>query len=187
MSTQKVTDKILEDAKIEAQEILAKYEKEAKSIADELGDRITQKKKQVEKEIEERRETEIMRTISQQRLALNMKQTAHKQLIIQNIIDEAVAELPGHRDYLTFLKNLISKSGETDGELLLSKNDFSRYRGDLEKYLHSEGINFKIAQDAGIRAGLIIKRGTTSYIGSLDIILELLSDEMAIAISRVLF
>jgi vacuolar-type H+-ATPase subunit E/Vma4 len=187
MSTQKVTDKILEDAKIEAQEILAKYEKEAKSIADEFGDRITQKKNHVEKEVTERKENEIMRTISQQRLALNMKQTAHKRSLIQNVIDEAVSNLPKHRDYLTFLKNLISKSGEIEGTLLLSKNDFSRYRGDLEKFLHSEKINLKIVQDPGIRAGLIIKRGTTNYIGSLDIILELLSDEMAIAISKELF
>jgi V/A-type H+-transporting ATPase subunit E len=186
MSTQKVTDKILEDAKKEAEEILAKYKKEASSIADEFGERIAQRKKQMEKEIEERRETEVMRALSQQRLALNMKQTAHKRSLIQNVIDDAVSKLPEHSDYLTFLKNLIKKSDEKDGDLLLSKHDFSRYRADLEKFLRSEKINLKITQDPDIRAGLIIKRGATSYIGSLDIILELLSDEMAIAISEIL-
>lgn len=186
MSTQKVTDKILEDAKKEAREILAKYEKEAAAIAKDMSARVAKKKTQIEKEIEERRDAQIMRTISQQRLALNMKETAHKWSLIQSVIDEAASKLPEHSDYLTFLKNLIKKSGANEGELLLSKHDFSRYRDDLEKFLRIEKMNFKIIQDPGIRAGLVIKRGSANYIGSLDIILELQSDEMAIAISKTL-
>ncbi|UCD20280.1 MAG: V-type ATP synthase subunit E [candidate division WOR-3 bacterium] len=184
MSTQKVIDKILEDAKKDAEEITLKYKKEASSIAGEFDEQIAQKQQRIKKEIEERRETHIMRTISQRRLTLNMKQTEHRWNLIRKIIDEAVAKLPEHTEYLTFLKNLIKKSGEREGELLLSKHDFSRYRSDLEKFLRSEKINLKVNQDSDITAGVIIKRGTANYIGSLDIILELLSDELAIAISK---
>ncbi|UCF70558.1 MAG: V-type ATP synthase subunit E [candidate division WOR-3 bacterium] len=186
MSTQKVIDKILEDAKKDAEEITAKHKKEASSIAEEFDEKIAQKKRQIKKEIEEQRETHIMRTISQQRLRLNMKQTEHRWNLIKKIIDEAVAKLPEHTDYLMFLKNLIKKSGEREGELLLSKHDFGHYRNDLEKFLRSEKINLKVNEDSDITAGLIIKRGTTNYIGSLDIILELLSDEIAITISKTL-
>ncbi len=186
MSTQKVIDKILADAKKDAEEITEKYKKEASSIAEEFDEKIAQKKRQIKKEIEEQRETHIMRTISQRRLTLNMKQAEHRWDLIKKIIEEAVAKLPEHTDYLTFLKNLIKKSGEKEGELLLSKHDFSHYRSDLEKFLRSEKINLKVNQDSDITAGLIIKRGTTNYIGSLDIILELLGDELAIAISNTL-
>lgn len=186
MAAQSVTDKIIEDARKEAREIISKYEQEAKSIADDFAARIADKNEQIEQEIRERREAEIMRAVSQQRLALNMKRTAHRQNLIREIIDEAVSEMPGHKNYLAFLQNLIVKSGEDQGELLLSKADFARYRGELEKFQQREDLNMKIAADAEIKGGVVIRHGTTSHIGSLDIITELLSDELAIAISGIL-
>ncbi len=187
MSTQQVTDKILHDAKKNAQDILAEYKNEAEKIAADFAQRIEQKKQQINKEIEERKETEIMRGLSQHRLALNRKQTEYKQGLISVIIDEAVSRLNDNEEYPTFLKALIKKSDEKRGELLLSKADLKRFRGDLEKFLAREELELKIIEDDSIRGGLTIKRGTTSYIGSLDIILELLSEELAIAISKSMF
>ncbi|MBE0432426.1 hypothetical protein IBX73_03040 [candidate division WOR-3 bacterium] len=186
MATQSVTDRIIEDARKEAQEILSKYEQEAKSIADDFATRSAARSEQIEKEIRERRDAEIMRAVSQQKLALNMKRTAHRQSLIRGIVDEAMSTLPGHKDYLAFIQDLSMESGENQGELLLSKADFARYRGDLEKFLRRKGLKMEIAADAGIKGGVVIKHGTTSYIGSLDIITELLSDSMAIAISGIL-
>jgi V/A-type H+-transporting ATPase subunit E len=187
MSAQKVTDKILEDAKKDAQEILAKYKKEASSIADDFSDRAAKKKQQIEKEINARGEIEIMHAVSQQRLAINMKQTAHRRELIQKIIDEVVSKLPEHSDYPTFLKNMIKNSSENEGELLLSSTDIKRHRDELEKYMKKEGLNLKISTGEGMKGGIIIRKGKTDYIGSLDIIIELLSDELAIVVSKELF
>ncbi|MDH4210486.1 MAG: hypothetical protein OEV79_03470 [candidate division WOR-3 bacterium] len=187
MSTQQVTEKILHDAENNAQEILAEYKNEAEKITTDFAQRIEQKKQQINKEVEERKETEIMRGLSQHRLALNRKQTEHKQNLIKVTIDEAISKLNDHDEYPTFLKALIKKSDEKKGELLLSKADLKKFRGDLEKFLATEEMELKVIEDDSIRGGLIIKRGTTSYIGSLDIILELLSEELAIAISKSMF
>ena len=187
MSTQQVTDKILHDAKTNAQEILAEYKKEAEKIAADFNQRIEQKKQQINQEIEERKETEIMRGLSQHRLQLNRKQTEHKQNLINATIEEAISKLNDHGEYLSFLRALIKKSGEKKGELLLNKNDLKRYRSDLEKFLANEELELNVVEDDNIRSGVVIKRGTTSYIGSLDIILELLSEELAIAISKSMF
>lgn len=188
MSVQKVTEKIIQDAEKEAEEISAKYEREAANITADFADRATQKKRQIQADIGERKETEIMRNLSQHRLALNKKLTEHKQRLINDAIEEAVANLSEHGEYFAFLKELIKKGGMKTGELVINKGDLKRYRKDLEKFLEKEGFNLKITEDDGIKkGGVILRHGTTHYIGSLDIILELLSDELAIAISKSMF
>lgn len=186
MATQSVTDKIISDAQQEAQEILAQYRQEAGKIADELAGRRAARQARLEKEIAERRDTETMRAVSQRKLALNMKRTEHRQQLMRAIIEEAVSSLPGHKDYLSFLQALITKSGAQQGELRLSRADLERYRGDLEKFLKREGRTMKLVADAGMKGGVLINDGTTSYIGSLDIIIELIGDEMAIALAGIL-
>ncbi len=187
MSTQKVTDKILQDAQKNAEEIIAEYKNEAAKVADDFAQRIAQKKQQINNEIQERKETEIMRGLSQHRLALNRKQTEHKQNLIKSIVEEATSKLNDHTDYLAFLKSLIKKSGENTGELTLSKADLKRYREDIKRFLSKERLDLNLVEDSSIKGGLNIKRGKTNYIGSLDIVLELLSDELAIAISKSMF
>lgn len=187
MSTQKVTNKIIEDAKREAQDILTKYRDDAANIEKEFAQRIAQKKRQVATEIEEIKKTEIMRALSQKRLDLNKKITEKKQKLITRAIEEAVSKLLVHRQYLDFLKALIKNSGEKEGELLLSKNDAKQYGNDLEKYIKTEGLNLKIVTGDEIRGGIIIKKEKTNHIGSLNIILELLSDELAITVSKELY
>ena len=187
MSTQKVTNKIIEDARREAQDILTKFKVEAASIEKELAERIAQKKKQVDTEVEEIKQTEIMRALSQKRLDLNKKLTGQKQKLISATIDKAVSKLLGHKEYLGFLKALIKNSGEKEGELLLSKNDVKQHRGVLEKYLKFEGLDLKITSDDDMKGGIIIRKEKANHIGSLSIILELLSDELAINVSKVLY
>ena len=187
MSTQKVTEKILEDAKKEAEDILARHQNEASDITDDYEDRLARKKKLINQEVEEKKNTEIMRALSQHRLELNKKLTEHKQQLIKATIDHAIKQLIEREEYLDFIKALIEKSGEKNGELLLNKNDMKRYRGELEKFADKNELKFKITSDDKMKGGIILSKEKTSYIGSLDIILELLSDELAIVVSRELF
>jgi vacuolar-type H+-ATPase subunit E/Vma4 len=187
MSSQRVTDKILADAQEEAKQILAKYKEEARQIADEYAKRIAQKKTENERAVEERVNTEIMRSISQKRLDLNKKITGHKQKCIKTAINEAIKKLPEHKSYLDFLKTLIKNSGAREGNLLISKADAKRYGNDLEKYIRDNRLSLKVTVSDELDGGILIKREKTSYIGSLDIILELLNDELAIAVSQILY
>jgi V/A-type H+-transporting ATPase subunit E len=187
MSSQKVTDKILADAKEEAKQILAQLEKEADNIKNEYAKRIAQKKAQNDREIDETIKTATMRALSQKRLDLNKDITEHKQKIIKAVIQEAITQLIGHKEYADFLKTLVKRSNEKEGDLLLSSADAKRYRNELEKYIQAEGLNLKISVDDGLTGGVVIKKEKTNYIGSLDIILELLSDELAIVVSKELF
>jgi len=187
MPTQRVTEKILEDAKKEAQEILAKHQTEASDIARDYEDRIAKKKREIDRELEKRKKIEIMRAVSQHRLDLKKKLTEHKQKVIKATVDQAISQLIDHENYLDFLKALIKSSGEKEGELLLNKADAKRYRDDLKQFTDKHELNLKITADDEIRGGIVVRKEKTNYIGSLDIILELLSDELAIVVSKELF
>jgi V/A-type H+-transporting ATPase subunit E len=187
MSTQKVIDKILEDARKEAQEIIAQHKSEANNITKNYAERIAQKKIVIDNHVAELKNKEIMRALSQKRLDLNKKLTQNKQELINVTIAEAVKKLIEHKEYVAFLKALIKNSGETEGELLLNNTDLKRHRSELEKFVRIEKLNLRIAGANDIKGGIIIKKGKINYLGSLDIIIELLSDELAIAVSKILY
>ncbi len=186
MTSQKVTDKILDDAKKEAQEILDKYEKEAKQIREELDKKIAVKKQQIESDLETMKESEILRTVSQKRMELSRAVVAQKRTFIKDVIESALKDLSQHKGYIDFLKELIKKSGEKEGELIINKHDWQHYGPELEKFMKKENLNYKVTQNNEIMGGVLIKKEKTTYHGSLDLIRELLSDELTIAVSRVL-
>jgi V/A-type H+-transporting ATPase subunit E len=187
MAQQKVTEKILEDARKEAQEILDRFKEEAKGVNAGYEKRIADKKTQIEADVAASKENEIMRALSQNRLEFSKKVVRQKRAFIDDIIDDALKKIHEHKEYVHFLKTLINKSGEKDGELLLNKQDVKRYGAELEKFIKKEGLRLKMKGDNEISGGLIIKKGKTAHLGSLDIISELLGDELTIAISRVLY
>lgn len=187
MAQQKVTEKILDDAKNEAKEILDTFKAEAKNIRDDYGKRIADKKKQIEADVAAVRENEILRALSQNRLEFSKKLVRQKHKFIEDIIEDALKKVHGHKEYVTFLKVLIKKSGKKEGELLLNKQDVKRYGSEIEKFMKKEGFRYTIKGDNEISGGLIIKKGKTTYLGSLAIIRELLGDELTIAISQVLY
>lgn len=187
MATQKVTDKIHEDAKKEAQKILNKYKDEAAKIKAEYSEKINAKKAQIKAEVEVFKKTEILRMISQKRLEFNRKIVTRKRTFIKDVIKETLEKLSEHKDYLKFLEMLIKKSGESEGELVINKRDWKQHGPDLEKFMKSEGLSYRINHTDDIMGGLTIKKDKILYHGSLDLISELLSDELTIAVSKTMY
>ncbi len=187
MAPQKVTEKILTDARKEAEEILNGYKKEATKIKHEYEDKIAAKSEQIESEVEALKKKELLRTVSQKKLEFEKEIVAQKRKYIKNIIEEALKELPKHKEYFSFLKALMEKSGEKEGELLINKRDWQRYSTDIDTFAAKEGLNYKVTTNNDIMGGIVIKKGKTTYLGSLDLIGELLRDELTIAVSQKLY
>jgi vacuolar-type H+-ATPase subunit E/Vma4 len=89
--------------------------------------------------------------------------------------------------YGKFLQSLISKSRENDGEIMLSERDVNNHRTELEAFLKKNKLRHKISANKNISGGVIIKKDQKTYLGSLDIIGDLLSDELSIEAARILF
>jgi vacuolar-type H+-ATPase subunit E/Vma4 len=187
MVTQKVTEKILEDAQKEAQEILDKYKKEAAAVKQEYSEKIAAEKKKIEDELEATKQAEILRSVSQKRLEFNKQLTHQKYKLINELTHDSLKKLPEHKNYLDFLKALIKKSGKEDGELLMAAHDIKQYKDDVEKFLKREGVHYVIKPGNDLKGGIIIKKGKTAYLGSLDLISDLTRDELTIAVSKILW
>ena len=186
MATQKVTEKILADAKKEAQEILAKHREAIAEIKKGYDESITLQKTQIENDVKLAKRTEYLRLVSQKKLEFNRKIVAEKGRLINDVIDEALNDLSAQKEYLGFLKALVKQSGRKDGTLIVSKADWKRHGSDLEKFLKSQGYEFTVSVNDEIPGGLRIKKDRIVYHGSLDIIHEILKDHLTIAVSRVL-
>lgn len=187
MATQNVTDKILEDAKKESQEILKKFRDEAAQIKKTHEDELDGKRSQIEEETETLKKREHMRILSQKKLELNKELATHKHAYLQKVVAEALEGLPRHSKYEQFLELLIASSKETTGELIIRKEDWEKHKTVIEKFLKKAEADFTVTTNNEIAGGIIIKKGKTTYHGSLELISELLNDELAIAVSQALF
>ena len=186
MATHKVTEKIIEDAKKEAKKLLDEYKKEAQKLKKEYTKRIEKKKTEIEQEFENLKKTEIMKALAQKRMAFKKNFIEQKQKFIKEVLDHGLKELPRHKKYLDFLKELIKKGEEREGELLLSPQDKKAYGTQLEQFIKKQKRDYTLKTDE-IAGGVVIKRAKKTYLGSLEIITELLQNELNIELAKVLF
>lgn len=184
MAKQKVTEKILADAKQEAVEILSKFRIKASEIKKSQDKKIAAQKSQIENDSDAAKKIEYLRRISQKKLELNQKLVSEKRKLIEQVIEEALKELPARKEYLDFLKALIKKSGRENGELVVSKSDWKRYGSSLTKFLKNQKYKFNITENNEISGGVMIKKDKIMYHGSLDLIRELMNDQLTIAVSK---
>ncbi len=183
---QSVIEKILDEAKKDAEVISQRYEDEIAKLKKEYEDKIAIAEKKLSEEIEKRKQEEIMRAIARERLEYNKKITTEMQSCIDEILQSAIKKLPEHKRYLDFLKNLIKNSGVKDGELYLSSGDKQKYLLQIEKYIKQEGYNFIIKSDDKMSGGVIIKKEKITFLGSIDVIAEIMREDLKIMIARTL-
>ena len=184
MAKQKVTEKILVDAKQEAGEIINKYKAEALAIKKTQEEKTAAQKSQIERDSDAAKKIEYLRRVSQKKLELNQEFVGARRKMIDGVISKALQELPAHKEYLDFLQALIKKSGRTNGELIISKSDWKRYGSDLERFFKDNGYQFTVTANDEISGGIVIKKDKIMYHGSLDLIRELISDQLTIAVSK---
>lgn len=187
MSTKSVTEKILEDARKEAQEILRKYRTQAGEIKRSYEAQIQEKQARIEREAESLKQSEILRLVSQARLQMKQKIVKEKRVLIGKIIDEALKQIQKHKQYPDFLKALILQSGEKEGDLLIGKNDWKKFGSELKNFLAENNLHFTVVADNSLLGGCTIRRQQTTYHGSLELIGELLQEELTIAVAGVTF
>jgi hypothetical protein len=57
----------------------------------------------------------------------------------------------------------------------------------LKKFFKEEKLNYALKEDTKTDCGVVIKKGQATYLGSLNIISELLENELTIAIAKTLY
>ncbi len=197
MALQDIIEKIISDAKAEANQIVSRAEEEAKR-------RIEDKKKEIEKEFEkvkgkikEEAQTHKMRLIQIASLELKKKVLAKKQELINRLFSELenkLLSLPEDK-YINFLANRIAEASETgEEEIILNQNDKEKIGKKLVEKVNSilnkngkRGNLILSESTANIKGGFILKSGKSQINGSIEYILKQIREEKLTEIAKKLF
>lgn len=184
---QKIIEKILDEARLDAGSITRRYEDEARNAREAHTLRFARKKEEIDNAVRKTARQQIGKALAREKLTIRKRINREKQRFIEGIIAAAVESLPGHRRYFEFLKKLIRQCGEKEGQILLSAGDYARYHRRLDRYLRQARCRFEMAVDREIAGGIIVKKDKTTYQGSLNLIAESLKNKLSISIAQVLF
>jgi len=187
MGTKKVTEKIIDDARKDVQRILKEHEHMADNIREDREKRIAAQREHINAEAEKIKKNEITRALSRKKLEYKKALTAKKRMLIMQFVNEAILSLPQHKGYIIFIKEMIKKSGQTNGVLTINTKDWKLFQSDLQKFFQKEKMDFDVRPATDISGGVTIELGKKVFHGSLDLIVELLHDELMIAVSKELF
>lgn len=185
MSIDKITARILQEAKDEAASLVAAAEKEvsermaeANAQAIDIAAKGNAKAKEDAETLKERKKS--VAELEARKLLLGAKQE-----MIEKSFSQAVRELADmpEKDYLNFLTERLA--GYSKGEVLLSEKDRKAIGAKLAERL-PQGITLS-KETADIAGGFILKDGQVSVNGSLESILDGVKKEITSQIAGVLF
>ncbi len=192
MPLEKITERIIEDAREAADRVLRKGEEDAQRV------RVRYKKKA--KGFEERamKEAEALAEAKRSQMIHTAQRLARNQILalkqdwIDRVFSEVkrdVLEMP-KREYLTFLVNLVKKANlEGNEEIGLAHRDLAlRKRLDNELRQEFPGCHFMLLESPfPIEAGIVVKKGQMFLNASIDAVLNELRGQMEREIVDILF
>lgn len=184
MSTQNVTDKILQDAGEEATAIVTRYQKKVADLKKEFAEVLASRRREIEEDVEQTGRSEVTRTVAQERLRFNKQRVERKHCLIDGIVEQALTTLHENKEYGKFLEALIRQSTLRSGELHINDRDWKQFGSTIERFLKKEKCQYTIVKDNALSGGVTIQQEKATHHGSLDLIRELLREELTIAVSK---
>jgi V/A-type H+-transporting ATPase subunit E len=195
MEAMQVVEKILADAKAEAENI--KKQTDANEAAEQakLAEQLNEYKKQTEILAKKAGEDEQSHILAAARMDIAKQLLAEKRKILDEVFEQArqqLQNLPEH-EYRSLCTKLMLEAVETgDEEIVVDKNE-NRINQDLidqvNRQLSSKGKGeLKLSdQKQDIGAGFILKRGQIKTNVSLDVLLDQARKELEIDLAKELF
>jgi V/A-type H+-transporting ATPase subunit E len=195
MEATQVVDKILADAKAEAQKI--KKQTDAGEAAEQakLNERLDEYKKQTDILAQKAGEDEESHIMAAARMDIAKQLLAEKRKILDEVFEQArqqLQNLPEH-DYRSLCTKLMLEAVETgDEEVIVDKKD-NRINQDfidqVNQQLSLKGkAELKLSeQKQDIGAGFILKRGKIKTNVSLEVLLDQARKELEIDLAKELF
>ena len=195
MEATQVVDKILADAKAEAQKI--KKQTGAAEAAEQakLNEQLDEYKKQTETLAKKAGEDEESHILAAARMDISKQLLAEKRKILDEVFEQARQQLQNlpEQDYRNLCNKLMLEAVETGDEEVVVDNKDNRINQDfidqINQKLSSKGKGeLKLSeQKQDIGAGFILRRGKIKTNVSLDVLLEQARKELEIDLAKELF
>jgi V/A-type H+-transporting ATPase subunit E len=195
MEAKQVVDKILADAKAEAEKIKKQAEENEAAEQAKLNEQLDEYKKQTEVLAKKAGEDEYSHILAAARMDIAKQFLAEKRKILDGVFEQARQQLQNlpEQEYRKLCTKLMLKAVETgDEEVVVDKNE-QRISQDLiqqvNQQLSSNGKGeLKLSdQKQDIGAGFILKRGQIKTNVSLGVLLEQARKELEIDLAKELF
>jgi len=195
MEAEQVVEKILADAKAEAEKI--KKEAQGKEAAEQakLSEQLDKYRKQTELLAKKAGEDEKSHILAAARMDIAKEYLAEKRKILDEVFEQARRQLQNLPDegYRALIKKLILDASETGDEEVVVDTNENRINQEFIKQINRElgpGCkgNLRLSdqrQDLG--AGFILKRGKIKTNVSLEVLLDRARKELEIDLAKEMF
>jgi len=194
---EQLTQKILEDAKIQADNIKKQAQAEAQTILDQARERVETQCSQIIAEANQKAEEIRERLVSVAQLNGRKTKLQVKQELISHVFDQALERLCSMPDeqYSQVLLTMISAAVEKGTEeIMLSERDRSRLSPDflmkVNQQLQKKGLQGSLQisdQEAQIKGGFILKSGDILVNYSFEALIKQKYDDLAMEVAGLLF
>jgi len=195
MEADQVIEKILTDAKAEAEKIKKQAEETQAAEQAKLDEQLKEHNKQTDILAEKAAEDKKLHLLAAARMDIAKQHLAEKRKIIDDVFDQARTQLQNLPDdqYTTLMTKLMLEAVETgDEEIIIGKNE-KRIDQKFVKQINRElGPGFKgnlrLANERhNLTGGFILRRGKIKNNVSLDILLARARKELEIQLAKELF
>ncbi len=195
MEAIQVVEKILADAKAEAEKIIKQTDANEAAEQAKLAEQLDEYKKQTEILAKKAGEDEESHILAAARMDIAKQLLAEKRKILDEVFEQAHQQLQNlpEQEYRTLCMKLMLEAVETGTEEIVVDKNENRINQDLidqvNQQLSSKGKGeLKLSdQKQDIGAGFILKRGQIKTNVSLDVLLDQARKELEIDLAKELF
>ena len=170
----RVSEKIIKDAKKEHDRIIKSAEEERKEKSEERKEEIKRITKQIEKEAKEREESEYERLVGLEEIRIRNNLLQYKHHLMNNFLREVEENIISFDGYKNLITSLIEKAVETGKEeISAGKNERVIDQKFIEKLNKEKGWQLKLCKDrVPIKGGFILSRENLRVDASVETILK---------------
>lgn len=197
MTIKDINDKIISDAKIQANKIIAKAEDEANNIIRKGEKEADNLKKVILYKINQEASLKKNKIITEANLGAKKTILSEKQKIMGDIFANALESILklSNKEYQNFIKKLILDNIEKGDETIFignsDKNKISQdFIEEINKELETKGKKGELKLSASylpIKGGIVIGSGAIRKNISLELLLKHIREESEMQISKILF
>jgi len=195
MEGQQVIEKILADAKAEAQKIKKEAEEKEAAERAKLAGQLDEYKKQTEFLAKKAGQDEKSHILAAARMNIAKEFLAEKRKILDEVFEQARRQLQNlpEGEYLALIKKLILDAVETGDEEVVVDTNENRINHEFIKQINRELVsdkkgNLRLSDERqNLEAGFILKRGKIKTNVSMKVLLEQARKKLEIDLAKELF
>ncbi|MGN0658673.1 MAG: V-type ATP synthase subunit E [Emergencia sp.] len=192
MSIEKITSKIIRDAESQAEAAMNEVKTQCDAILAQAGTEADEILKKAEKDGQADREKLISRRKAVADIDSRKIVLGEKQKLIAECFDGAVEKITAmdSGEYIAFLVDLLRKTGETEGELILNKKDAAAIGEGLVAAAAEKIPGSRITlgnETRNIQGGFLLKKGSVYVNGTIEALVSEAREELTGEVAARLF